>query len=210
MALLALGVGLGVGCASQLTDVVGGDGDDGDPSGTGSAGGAGQVGSGGTGSSGSDGGSTASSSTASTGGDGASGGAGSGPGGSGAGGSAPCPQGQHFCGGVCAGNTTQTGCVLSDRCAPCAAPVNGTSSCTAAGACDFTCGAGWMKSGAQCVCANECCSDSECSNGETCVSGTCTAPPPTCDLAECIFECGLTTGCPGVCLGSACTCLTPC
>jgi hypothetical protein len=213
LALLALGIGVGVGCASQLTDVVGGDGDgdEGASYSTGAGGTGGQIaGSGGSGATGSDGGSSTSSGTGATGGVGSTGGSGSGPGGSGAGGAAPCPQGQHFCGGVCAGNTPQTGCFLSDSCAPCVAPANGTSTCAADGNCDFTCGAGWMKSGAQCACATECCSDNDCSGDDTCVGGTCTPPPPTCDLAVCIFECGFSTGCPGICVGPTCTCLTPC
>lgn len=216
LALLAMGLGLGIGCASQLTDVVGGGGDSDDDEATsgsgGSGNGGGSSGEGGTGSSASSSSNGAAGSTGATGSTGGTGAGGdpTGPGSGGAGGGSQCPQGQHFCGGVCAGNTPQTGCYQSSSCAPCSPPANGTSTCAADGSCDFTCGAGWMKNGAQCVCASQCCSDNDCSGDDTCVNGTCTPPPPTCDLAVCIFECGFTTGCPGICVGPTCTCLSPC
>jgi hypothetical protein len=125
---------------------------------------------------------------------------------SGSGGS-PCDADEHLCGGICSGNTPQTGCFQSVTCAACAAPpIHGSVTCSSAGLCDFTCGAGYTKSGNSCVCANECCSDSDCGNGASCDGGVCgEPPPPPCDDAACAFECGLYL-CVGICLGDICTC----
>ena len=118
-----------------------------------------------------------------------------------------CDSDEHLCGGICAGNTTQTGCFQSVTCAPCAAPpIHGTSTCSAAGLCDFTCGSGYTKSGNSCVCDSECCSDADCANGASCSGGTCSdPPPPPCDDNACILECAAFF-CVGICLGDTCTC----
>ena len=94
-----------------------------------------------------------------------------------------CPAGQHLCGGICAGNTIQTGCFGSNNCVPCpAAPVNGTSICSGNGTCDFTCSANHVKQGNACVCASACCSDADCGGGgSVCSGGTCTVVAPACD-----------------------------
>lgn len=126
-----------------------------------------------------------------------------------------CPAGQHLCGGVCAGNTPQTGCFGSSNCAPCmAAPVNSTSICTDNGTCDFTCGGGYVKNGNACVCGTAvCCADSDCGgNGSTCVGGNCTVPA-TCDgfqcATSCLAYCLFTKGTPGLgaCLFGNCNCI---
>jgi hypothetical protein len=126
-----------------------------------------------------------------------------------------CVGGQHMCGGVCVGNTPQTGCTSSMTCVPCSAPLYGTAVCSPAGDCDFTCQAGYTKQGMNCACAAQCCSDADCSNGQTCMGGTCQSPPPPppmCDQAQCAAGCiaaclfqgkvGL-----GICLNGACNCL---
>lgn len=122
-----------------------------------------------------------------------------------------CPAGQHLCGGVCAGNTTQTGCFGSNNCLSCApAPVNGTSVCSGNGTCDFTCGASYVKQGNTCACAASCCSDADCGgNGSTCSGGSCTVVPPACDGNACTAGCLL--GCfpkfgVGTCINGACLC----
>ncbi len=116
-----------------------------------------------------------------------------------------CADDQHLCGGVCTGNTTQTGCFTSVTCAPCASPpINGTSTCSADGKCDFTCNSGYAKSGNSCVCAAECCSNADCPGGGTCQGGVCGAPP--CDQAACIIEC-FAMFCVGICIGDTCTCM---
>lgn len=197
MRLMALTAALGVGCASQLTDSDGGDDADTDGSGSGGSGGSAGDGVGSTGA----GASSSSSSGGSEGGGSASGGASASS--TGAGGSQDCPADQHFCGGVCTGNTPQTGCFKSVACTACVAPAMGTSTCTATGDCDFTCGSGYMKSGSSCVCANECCTNADCSGDDTCVSGSCEPPAPTCDQALCLVTCfpGV-----GICVGSMCVC----
>jgi hypothetical protein len=124
----------------------------------------------------------------------------------GAGGGGPsCGPMQHLCGGVCAGNTPQTGCFASSpSCTPCAnPPVNGYTTCSASGACDFECNAGWQKSGNACACASGCCSDADCTGGQTCQGGTCKAPP--CDDQACFISCFMQCG--GACVNNTCLCL---
>ena len=100
-----------------------------------------------------------------------------------------CPAGQHQCGGVCAGNTPETGCFGSNDCLSCTAPVNGTSTCTANGTCDFSCGASYTKVGNTCMCSFSCCSDADCSAGSACLGGSCSVAPPTCDPDDCTASC---------------------
>ncbi|MEP7120621.1 MAG: hypothetical protein ABJE95_06920 [Byssovorax sp.] len=127
-----------------------------------------------------------------------------------------CPAGQHLCGGICAGNTIQTGCFGSSDCLPCGpAPVNGTTVCSGNGTCDFTCGANYVKQGNTCACAASCCSDADCGgNGATCSGGSCVVappPPPSCDSATCTSGCfaacffQMKVGV-GTCINGACVC----
>ena len=126
-----------------------------------------------------------------------------------------CPAGQHLCGGICAGNTIQTGCFGSSTCTPRpAAPVNGTTICSGNGTCDFTCSANHVKQNNACVCASACCSDADCGGGgSVCSGGTCTVVAPACDqgvcLQNCIFMCLIQNGTPGVgiCAGNMCNCI---
>jgi hypothetical protein len=128
-----------------------------------------------------------------------------------------CPAGQHFCGGLCAGNTPQTGCSASSSCSPCPdAPLHGALTCSAAGQCDFTCTGNYQKSGNSCSCATQCCTDADCGNGSTCQGGTCSAPPPpACDANACVATCVATCIIQGklgigICLpdnSCGCTCL---
>ncbi|MFS8071404.1 MAG: hypothetical protein ACMG6S_33960 [Byssovorax sp.] len=125
-----------------------------------------------------------------------------------------CPAGQHQCGGICTGNTPQTGCFGSSNCLACPpAPVNGTASCAADGTCDFTCGASYTKQGGSCVCSFACCTNADCGAGSACVGGSCSAPQPTCDqgacTAGCLASCLFGQGTPGIgiCMNSACTCI---
>lgn len=125
-----------------------------------------------------------------------------------------CPAGQHLCGGICAGNTIQTGCFGSNNCVPCpAAPVNGTSICSGNGTCDFTCSANHVKQGNACVCASACCSDADCGGGgSVCSGGACTVVAPACDGAACTSGCFascLFQGKVGIgtCINDACVCV---
>ncbi len=118
-----------------------------------------------------------------------------------------CGAMEHKCGGVCTGNTPQTGCYTSASCAACPSPANGTSTCTPNGTCDITCNFGFIKSGNACVCdpnAQQCCTNNDCNAGETCQNNQCIAPP--CDQNLCIIQCfpGL-----GICVGNVCTCVSP-
>ncbi len=128
-----------------------------------------------------------------------------------------CPSGQHECAGQCVGNTPQSGCLQSVSCTPCSPPANGTSSCTPAGACDFTCQSGYTKQGATCVCSAGCCSNADCGANQTCVSGTCMDSGGGCNSDDCVGGCladcilmGKFGGL-GICLGNTCqcTCLDP-
>lgn len=120
-----------------------------------------------------------------------------------------CPKPEHFCNGVCANNTPDTGCTSSVSCTPCAAPLNGTATCTVGGVCDFTCAAPYQKSGASCVCGAACCTNADCGGGgATCVNGACMAPP-SCDqqtcTAGCLISCLPKFGV-GICLNNMCVC----
>jgi len=120
-----------------------------------------------------------------------------------------CPPMQHVCGGICVGNTPDTGCFGSTNCTACPTPLNGASKCDTAGQCDFYCNVGYTKSGSQCVCMTACCIDTDCSNGQTCSGGTCSTP---CDQTQCQFTC--TFQCAtmnkigtGTCTANGCTCV---
>jgi hypothetical protein len=186
---LALPVALGA-CASGSLPGIGGKGSGGDDGGgnnTGNAGNTGGVSNGGSGNTGNTGGS------GNTGNDGGSGGSGG------------CPNGQHLCGGVCVGNTPQTGCWASTTCSPCPnAPTSGTVICTADGQCDFNCQAPYMKEGNACACPNECCTNADCTGGATCSNGACVAAP--CDEITCVQTC-LQQFMLGMCNGNVCECV---
>jgi loricrin len=89
--------------------------------------------------------------TIATGGGGApSGGTGSGGATGGTGGSS-CGSGLKKCGGLCISPSPSNGCTLNDgECTACVAPTNGSTICTS-NVCDFTCNAGYTKSGISCV-----------------------------------------------------------
>ena len=123
---------------------------------------------------------------------------------SGSGGGGNCGVMQHSCGGVCVGNTPDTGCFSDPTCVPCSTPANGTSSCTNSGQCDFSCDAGYNKQGASCVCGASCCIDADCPGG-TCQGGMCVAAM-MCDPVLCIAICVIQMKL-GVCNGNVCTCL---
>ena len=143
---------------------------------------------------------TTTSSTTSTGG--APGVGGQGPGGGGAG-SPMCTPPEHLCGGICVGNTPQTGCYQSTSCNPCPFVTNGTTKCTNDGLCDFDCAAPYVKSGSICSCPTQCCSNADCSGGATCENGQCVEP---CDQVLCTALC-LIQNKVGLCQNNQCVCL---
>jgi hypothetical protein len=83
---------------------------------------------------------------------------------------------------------------------------NSVSTCNGQGQCDFSCNAGYNKSGNTCACASACCSDADCSGGQTCQGGTCQGGSGSCDQAVCIALCALQSKL-GLCVGNNCTCL---
>ena len=116
-----------------------------------------------------------------------------------------CDPPQHLCGGICANNTPQTGCFTSSSCAACAAVQNGQTSCTAAGACDFTCTPPYAKSGAVCICPTECCTAADCGGNPCGPNGACQTP---CVAATCLAACLLSGHSAGVCSDAyTCTCI---
>ncbi len=133
-------------------------------------------------------------------------------------GSGTCSSGQHECSGQCFGNTPESGCLQAPPgCTPCVQPVNGASTCTAAGQCDVSCATGYSKQGMSCVCDSACCKDADCPSGQSCLAGSCSAGGGgaggggACDDATCQFSCvaecliqmkfGI-----GMCVGGACNC----
>lgn len=111
-----------------------------------------------------------------------------------------CGAQEHMCGGICVGNTPQTGCFTSTSCSPCQAPANGTVLCTADGLCDTQCNPGYEEQGAACVCPSQCCSNADCGGGGmACNGGVC----------QCVAQCCSDNDCPynyEVCDGGACAC----
>jgi hypothetical protein len=115
----------------------------------------------------------------------------------------PCEQPNHLCGGICVGNTVETGCHQSPDCQACPAPMHGTPSCTDDGYCDLSCAAPYEKMGISCVCPMECCTDADCSGSdEVCDNNTCIVP---CDATECFLICELLMQVGG-CVNNMCTC----
>ena len=115
-----------------------------------------------------------------------------------------CNPPEHFCGGICVGNTAQTGCYGSSSCTPCTAVQNGTTTCTAAGVCDFTCALPYQKNGNQCVCPTACCVAADC-GGDACVGGVCQTP---CDDMLCEIACIASGYVMGICTDQyTCSCL---
>lgn len=103
---------------------------------------------------------------------------------SGGGGMEPmCTPPEHLCGGICVGNTVQTGCTNSVDCSPCVGPTaNGSVACSPGGDCTITCDMGYTLVGTECTCATECCSENDCSGNEICdQNGSCTSD---CSLAN--------------------------
>ncbi|MCC6900672.1 MAG: hypothetical protein IT377_16955 [Polyangiaceae bacterium] len=67
------------------------------------------------------------------------------------GGGGTCSAGQKKCGGVCIAPSPGVGCSSqNDQCTPCNPPPNSTAACSGS-LCDFTCNAGYAKSGSTCV-----------------------------------------------------------
>jgi hypothetical protein len=192
---LALGVCCAKGSSGEPSSGSGGSGGSSQPS----TGDAGHASNGGSGPSTNSNGGSTSMSTTEMGGSPATGG--SGPSGSSSSG-VSCTHPQHLCSGSCVGNTPDNGCFTSASCTACTPPDHGTSSCNAAGACDFTCTAPYMKSGSQCTCPSCCTNNNQCQNGFTCdtSSGKC-----SCDNGTCFTYC-LSMQQGGACLLGACTC----
>ncbi len=121
-----------------------------------------------------------------------------------------CNPPEHLCGGICVGNTVQTGCTNSVDCSPCVAPTaNGSVSCSGSGDCTTTCDQGYTQVGTECTCATECCSENDCSGSEICdQNGQCTnncsiTNPP--GFLACQAICALLSmSCPG---NGSCTCI---
>lgn len=138
--------------------------------------------------------------------DGAGPGAGGSPAGSGGGGAGAgepmCGAGEHFCGGICVGNTPQTGCHQSTSCAACPPVANGTTKCSPEGICDFDCASPYVKSGSVCSCPTQCCTNADCGGSATCENGQCIEP---CDEGACILSCFPDFG---VCLADQCVCIS--
>lgn len=114
-----------------------------------------------------------------------------------------CDPGKHLCGGICVGNTPQTGCYQSVACTPCPSVTYGTTTCTSDGLCDFTCTSPYQKSGNTCSCPMQCCSSLDCSGGQTCENGQCVTP---CSDSDCLFDCVLMGYLFGSCQGGQCVC----
>jgi hypothetical protein len=133
-----------------------------------------------------------------------SGGAGATPGSGGDAGPV-CDPPNHLCGGICVGNTPQTGCYQSQSCTACPTPTNGSATCAADGTCAAMCNAPYVAQGASCVCPQQCCSNNDCGGGATCQNGTC-VQPMTCDQVLCTALC-LVQGKFGLCQGNTCLCL---
>ena len=130
---------------------------------------------------------------------GAGGSATTGGGGMGSGGSgSPCGAQEHMCGGICTGNTPESGCFSNTTCDPCTAPANGTATCTTTGLCDFECTAPYQKNGAACTCPSMCCSNAECTGGLQCMSGTCACATECCSANDCASY--------QTCTGGSCAC----
>ncbi|HKP59048.1 MAG TPA: hypothetical protein VJV78_20140 [Polyangiales bacterium] len=121
-----------------------------------------------------------------------------------------CPSGTHACNLECVSNSSINSC--GNRCAPCAAPTNGTATCNGT-QCDFRCNDGFHR------CGNQCVSDTDLNS----CGGRCNNPCPTpmggsatCDGELCGSTCpGGTHNCNNQCVtnNSAATCgerCTPC
>lgn len=107
-----------------------------------------------------------------------------------------CGPGQHRCGGGCVddlANDPVVGCRFG--CGdPCPTPPDGSSACTADGACSFDCEPPFFRDGSSCVCRARTCADlgfmcgspddgcgrtldcGGCEGGGVCTSGTCSCP----------------------------------
>lgn len=96
-----------------------------------------------------------------------------------------CSGGFHDCAGKCvqdAPNKPENGCTKGCG-AACQPPANATAKCTSDGVCDFTCNAGFERSGASCGCptgqrdcggtCQECCTGADCPAHVACTQGVC-------------------------------------
>lgn len=105
-----------------------------------------------------------------------------------------CGAGQHSCGGGCIDdlpNEPANGCRMGCGEA-CPAPTSGAVTCSAAGACDFTCTPPFRRQGDDCVCAPVTCED---------MGATCGAPDDGCGTP---LDCGGCGG--GACVDGHCAC----
>jgi hypothetical protein len=98
---------------------------------------------------------------------------GGGPASSSSSGGPSCQPDEHLCGGLCTGNTVESGCSQSTDCAPCPTDPNGTTSCTTEGLCQLDCAMPYLRIGDTCDCATECCANSDCDVDEICEMGAC-------------------------------------
>jgi len=120
-----------------------------------------------------------------------------------------CTPPEHLCGGICVGNTVETGCTSSVDCSPCPQPTaNGTATCTTNGACSLECDMGYTAVGNDCVCATECCSESDCASGEVCTEqGQCTSDCQFLSNPEGFFACqAICAILNQSCVSSSCSC----
>ncbi|MBK8996803.1 MAG: hypothetical protein IPM35_13790 [Myxococcales bacterium] len=227
---IALGVTLLLGCATaeQVDDEdgvggasaggstgSGGKVDNPGGGGSGNAGSGGEAGSSGASSGGASSGGTssggASSGGASSGGTSSGGTSSGGTSSGGAGGS--CAAGKKMCASVCIAPSPGVGCLLQDnQCTPCPnPPPNGTSTC-AGTLCDFTCNAGYTKSGNSCIGSGG--GGAPAGGGGSTGSGGssgCAAPCNPSDITSqflCTFYCASQTGNPGICapIVNCCAC----
>lgn len=106
-----------------------------------------------------------------------------------------CPAGQHACGGGCIddlANDPANGCRLGCGEA-CPAPPAGTTACSMAGACTFTCTSPFRMMGDTCVCTARTCED---------MGWECGAPDDGCGMPLDCGSCGT-----GTCIDGACACM---
>lgn len=123
------------------------------------------------------------------------------------GGGAECNAPEHWCGGICVGNTEATGCYQSQSCESCPYVEFGTNKCTDDGWCDFDCETSYQKSGNQCVCTLECCTQADCPSNHDCTNGSCIEQTPPCDDLLCTFDCIFQGYTAGICQNGLCVCL---
>ncbi|MEM9691244.1 MAG: hypothetical protein AAGA56_01745 [Myxococcota bacterium] len=120
-----------------------------------------------------------------------------------------CEAPDHLCGGICVGNTPDTGCTESADCLPCPTDPNGMAVCSDDGYCEIQCTAPFVDSGGMCECPTECCGDADCTTGTCQPDGTCgggsggSCAPGSADFITCTGLCLLLMD---VCNPQTCLC----